>query len=204
MENIPQHNVYVALIHYPVYDKNGREIATCITNLDLHDIARCCATYGVKRFYVVTPMASQREYAHKLMAHWLKGAGSRYNPCRKKALQTTMVAAELEEVLNEIEEIWERKPITIVTRAGERGNCVSHDRLRKIIFEHSEEIPYIIAFGTGWGLTEKMLQDADYLLEPIKGAGEYNHLSVRCAAAITLDRLLGSRPAATDDARLSL
>jgi hypothetical protein len=33
----------------------------------------------------------------------------------------------------------------------------------------------------------------DGILPPIAGAGSYNHLSVRSAAAIVLDRLLGTR-----------
>jgi hypothetical protein len=32
---------------------------------------------------------------------------------------------------------------------------------------------------------------ADYILDPLAGAGTYNHLSVRSAVAIILDRLLG-------------
>jgi hypothetical protein len=35
------------------------------------------------------------------------------------------------------------------------------------------------------------MEQADYILEPIYGPGEYNHLSVRSAVAIILDRLLG-------------
>jgi hypothetical protein len=45
--------------------------------------------------------------------------------------------------------------------------------------------------GTGWGLTEECFSAADFILEPIAGNGSYNHLSVRSAAAIMLDRLLG-------------
>jgi hypothetical protein len=47
--------------------------------------------------------------------------------------------------------------------------------------------------GTGWGLTEAVLSQSDYVLEAVEGQGDYNHLSVRSAAAIILDRLLGHR-----------
>ena len=40
-------------------------------------------------------------------------------------------------------------------------------------------------------MTEDVFARADMVLEPIVGAGKYNHLSVRGAAAIILDRLLG-------------
>ncbi|HEY6838272.1 MAG TPA: RNA methyltransferase, partial [Geobacteraceae bacterium] len=55
------------------------------------------------------------------------------------------------------------------------------------------EQPYLLVFGTGWGLTEELFERADLVLRPIKGPGSYNHLSVRSAAAIILDRLLGER-----------
>ena len=37
----------------------------------------------------------------------------------------------------------------------------------------------------------EMMKQFDYIVEPIYGAGSYNHLCVRSAAAIILDRLLG-------------
>ena len=51
--------------------------------------------------------------------------------------------------------------------------------------------PYLLLLGTGWGLTEECFASADLILEPIAGNGTYNHLSVRSAAAIMLDRLRG-------------
>ena len=45
-------------------------------------------------------------------------------------------------------------------------------------------------FGTGWGLEKSILTEADYVLDPIEGVGEYNHLPVRAAIAIILDRLV--------------
>jgi hypothetical protein len=47
--------------------------------------------------------------------------------------------------------------------------------------------------GTGWGLADQVLDRVDRLLAPIQGAADYNHLSVRSAAAIILDRLFGDR-----------
>ncbi len=45
--------------------------------------------------------------------------------------------------------------------------------------------------GTGWGLSDEIFAASGMTLEPIKGCGDYNHLSVRSATAIMLDRLLG-------------
>ena len=40
-------------------------------------------------------------------------------------------------------------------------------------------------------LKTAVINQADYVLAPISGRSSYNHLSVRAAAAITLDRLVG-------------
>ena len=51
----------------------------------------------------------------------------------------------------------------------------------------------LVLFGTGWGLEDALIESCDGVLNPIRGADEYNHLSVRSAAAIILDRLFGER-----------
>jgi hypothetical protein len=50
---------------------------------------------------------------------------------------------------------------------------------------------FLLMFGTGWGMSEELLARADYFLAPIDGPTPYNHLSVRSACAIILDRLFG-------------
>jgi hypothetical protein len=47
--------IYLALLHYPMYNKRGEIITTSITNLDLHDISRAARTYGAEGFFVVHP-----------------------------------------------------------------------------------------------------------------------------------------------------
>ena len=49
----------------------------------------------------------------------------------------------------------------------------------------------VLIFSTAWGLDQAVIDEADYVLAPISGISDYNHLSVRSAAAITLDRLMG-------------
>jgi hypothetical protein len=51
--------------------------------------------------------------------------------------------------------------------------------------------PLFVLFGTAWGLDEEILTKSDYLLDPIESDAGYNHLSVRSAAAIIMDRLAG-------------
>ena len=55
----------------------------------------------------------------------------------------------------------------------------------------SGDHPYLLTFGTGFGLADEIMGQMDYILDPIWGPTAFNHLSVRSAAAIILDRLLG-------------
>ena len=50
-----------------------------------------------------------------------------------------------------------------------------------------------MVLGTGWGLSPEVMARADLRLAPVQGPSYYNHLSVRAAAAVILDRLLGTR-----------
>ncbi|MCI0454012.1 MAG: tRNA (guanosine(37)-N1)-methyltransferase TrmD [Candidatus Dadabacteria bacterium] len=183
----PSFNVYIALIHYPVYNKDLKVITTAFTNLDVHDIARAGRTYGVKGFFLVHPVIEQRELVNKVIWHWTEGPGLSYNPTRNEALDLVRIKSSLDEALEEIEKIEGSKPKVIVTDARPRENMIGYVELKERIF--SEEEPYLLLFGTGWGIAEEVIDRADYLLKPVEGATDYNHLSVRSAAAIILDRL---------------
>ena len=78
---------------------------------------------------------------------------------------------------------------TVITGAGNRPGCISCQDFKKMLGNSAQ--PFMLLLGTGWGLTEECFEASDYILEPIAGAGTYNHLSVRSAAAIMLDRLIG-------------
>jgi tRNA (guanine37-N1)-methyltransferase len=52
--------LYIALLHYPVYNKEGKVVTTAIANMDIHDISRLAKTYGLRGFYVINPISSQR------------------------------------------------------------------------------------------------------------------------------------------------
>jgi len=177
-------NIYVALMHYPMRDKEGKVVATSITNMDLHDISRSCRTFGVKNYFVVNPMPSQREIASRVVKHWLKGFGAEYNENRKEAFEYTLITDSLTSVIKEIEEKEKNSPIIIATTARFQQKAIGLDRLKKL-----EDRPILLLFGTGWGFTDDILEFADYVLEPIVGAGDFNHLSVRSAVAIYLDRI---------------
>jgi hypothetical protein len=182
--------LYVALIHAPVYNKNGEEIATSITNLDLHDIARCAATYGVKAYYVVHPAPAQQDLARRIMSFWLEGYGAEYNPDRYEAFARVRLVSTWQEVLAEIkQEQAGKKVYSVATDARLYPNTITYQDLRRQL--NAGENSYVLLFGTGWGLLQEEVEKADYILKPIYGPGDYNHLSVRSAAAIILDRLRG-------------
>ena len=72
-------SVYISLLHYPVYDKNGRVVSTAVTNLDIHDIARMSKTFGLAGYFLVTPVDDQREMVQRILQHWLAGPGRDYS-----------------------------------------------------------------------------------------------------------------------------
>lgn len=178
--------VYLALVHYPVVNKEGRIIASSITNLDLHDIARVCRTYGVGRYFVIQPLKDQRDLVAELLEYWQKGYGRVYNPDRREALKVLQVVPSLSAALAEI---GEERPLVIATEAREGWANLSFREARKLV---NSGRPVLLLFGTAWGLASKLLEACDYILEPLRGReDDYNHLSVRAAAAIIVDRLLG-------------
>ena len=183
-------NFSVALIHYPVYDKNRDVVATAVTNLDIHDIARSARTYGVSRYYIVTPVEEQRRLVERIRQHWLEGWGATYNPKRKAALELLQTEKTLDDAIGDIERRTGKRPKLVVTGASGRDNSVSFSGLKGLI-EAGPDQPFLLLLGTGWGLVEEVFDRSDYVLEPISGGGDYNHLSVRSAASIMLDRLFG-------------
>lgn len=181
--------VYIGLIHYPIYNKHMKVVTTALTNYDLHDIARTARTYDVKKYFIVHPVQAQRDMALRIMNHWKTGAGSRYNANRKEAFKETELVPDLQSAIRMIEEECGKKPAIVTTDARVYPNTVSYRAMREKI--HNEDQPVFILFGTGFGMTKEMMKEFDYIIEPIYGGGSYNHLCVRSAVAIILDRLLG-------------
>ena len=184
-------DLYLALLHHPVYDKNGAVVTTAVTNMDVHDFGRLARTYGVRAFYVATPVPTLRRLVERIMRHWDTGPGAAYNHTRKEALALARLATDLDAVLADVEREAGVLPRLVATTAKAGGPRLSFDALRRRLAEDPR--PELVVFGTGWGLTEEVLGRADDILGPIRGAGPWNHLSVRSAAAALLDRLRGDR-----------
>jgi len=182
----------VALVHYPCVDKHGGIYTTSITNLDVHDIARSATTYGVNAFYVVTPVSAQRSMAEAIAAYWEAEAGKRRNPDRTTAMRIVHIVASIEDAVANETSILGTKPIVVVTSAKPQGTTTCAAFRARL---DDGSVPgALVLFGTGHGLASSVVDGADVVLEPLYGRPDkndgYNHLSVRSAAAIFLDRLL--------------
>src|SRR5687768_4066417 len=183
--------IAIALVHHPVLDRQGAVITTAITNLDLHDMARSACTYGVEALYVVHPVAAQRELASRIKAHWVNGSGARRIPTREAALALVQVVPAVTDVFAAL---GGRSQVDLyVTSARSDGRSViTYADARRRMSESART--QLVLFGTGWGLAPELIEGSDLFLAPLEGAGTgYNHLSVRAACAIVLDRLLGTR-----------
>ena len=178
----------IALLHENMLDKSGKLVTTSLTLIDVHDIARSACTYGVRSVFIAHPSETLRRLALTLREHWQSGFGSTYNPTRKEALASVEVVENLDQVMVAITARTGLVPQLIATSAREGGDRVSYPAVRTLM-QNSQE-PYLLLLGTGWGMSPQLLSRAKYFLEPLRGPGAYNHLSVRSACAIMLDRLV--------------
>jgi len=184
-------DVYISLLHFPVYDKNRRIVTTAVTNMDVHDIARAARTYGLAGYFLVTPIRDQQAMVRELIEHWTHGAGGGYNPIRREAFGLLRVVPDFEAVRAEVQRRSGTAPFTVGTSARPSPRALSFGALRRRI--ESDDGSLILTLGTGWGLEKRFFDSLDAALEPIDGGCGYNHLSVRSAAAILLDRLREKR-----------
>lgn len=183
-------NLYVALIHFPVINKKGKPIGSALTTIDLHDIARASITFGIRGFYVITPYEEQATLATQVIDHWTKGVGGKLNPDRKKALELIRVAKTFEEAVSSIEQERKQTVVTIATSAKKIPHSITTGVLRKKL---ENKASHVLIFGTAWGLADELIDICDFILDPIYGDTDYNHLSVRSAVSIYLDRIRNDR-----------
>jgi len=188
---IPPH--YVALMHYEVLvreseDKTG---TTSVTSLDIHDIARSAKSFGLKNYFIVTPLVDQQKIVQKMIDFWNSDVGKGYNKCRFEAVKQVMLKSSLEGAIAQIEKQEGKKPLVIVTSAKsyKKSNVVTYREQSKV---WALGRPVLLLFGTGQGLSDDIMERADFVLVPVEGFSDYNHLSVRSAAAIIFDRWLGA------------
>lgn len=177
--------IYLALAHHPVANKSGETVTTSLTNLDIHDIARAAETYGVREYHIVHPDDRQQELLGQILAFW-QNPGLPYNPDRSRALSLIRATRTIEETIDKITTQEEKRPLIITTTARTLQGQIPFRCLQTLT---QGDRPLLLIFGTGHGLCDEVHQAADHVLEPVRGAGDYNHLSVRSAVSVVLDRL---------------
>lgn len=184
---------YVVLLHFPIRDRKGQEVVTSVTNLDLHDISRSARTYGAKGYFVVTPLPEQHEVVNRILNHWQKSESSQsWHPDRVEALSLVRLVKDFEAVKAQIRLETGQDPEVILTDARPLKKATSYKALRAEF--PSQKRPIALCFGTGWGISESFYSEVHRILDPVYGPEKengYNHLSVRAAAAVILDRLFG-------------
>ena len=181
--------LFVGLVHYPIYNKRMQFIASTVTNFDIHDISRTCRTYDVKRYYIIHPLEVQKNIIRKIIGYWQDGYGKIYNPDRADALERVCWQESIAAAAADIEQRTGKRPYIVTTDARIYPNTVSYSFMRRQL--HEGDKPILLLFGTGFGIEAEVMKSFDYILEPVYGSCDYNHLCVRSAAAIILDRLAG-------------
>lgn len=195
-------DIFLALVHHPILNRGGQVITTAVTNMDIHDFARTARTYGCAGTFIVTPITEQQTLVERIIGHWApkgEGAGMSTNPTRTEAFSRVRVSPSIEDTIETIAERAGTRPWVIGTSARKDHiaagqTALSYDRARA----HFEDDPgaALILFGTGWGLTPGALAHCQAMLPPIDAVPSragYNHLPVRAACAIILDRVCGAR-----------
>jgi len=177
---------YLALIHHPVINRHKETITSSVTNLDLHDIARCARTYGIKGYFVVHPSSDQQALNRRIINHWMGAYGQATNRTRSTALDLIHLVTDWPEVVEHVHQETGQKPLCVGTHARSDG-----DRVLPIggFKKELEERPAVLVFGTAYGLAPQWWELLDGFLPPLQGPSDYNHLSVRSAVSIYLDRL---------------
>ena len=186
-EKIPNH--YVALLHHDVLIGGDQVGTSSVTSLDVHDIARSSCTYGIEHYFIATPLEDQQKIVNKMLQFWAE-SGVEYNKNRSEAVELVSVVDRLDDAIKKIEEKEGKRPVVVGTSARKMGDAelISYHEQAKV---WKEDRPVLFIFGTARGITQELLSSCDYLLMPVEGFTHFNHLSVRSAVAIILDRWMG-------------
>ena len=186
----PRHRLHLVLRHDHVLGRGNKIIHSSVTQIDLHDFSRLCLTYGLAGFHCITEMPAQHQIAADILNFWQEGYGRDYNPDRKAALKKLHLHQNFEQFLEKIRELEGSEPLLIGSSAQPTDKNLDFQDLSTIMIRSDR--PAVLQLGTSWGLSSDQLSRCDGILPPIVGQHGYNHLSVRCAAAILVDRICQS------------
>ena len=191
----PGRNLSFCLVHYPVSLGPKKTGASSLTNLDIHDIARISRSYAMGFFYPVTPLRDQLRVLEEILRHWTRGPGGVGNADRAQALGLVQPATSLEEAVAHMTAQHGTRPRLVASSAvwPAKGKASKPERMPmtpRDVRRWCDQGPVMLCLGTAQGLAPEVLEQCQGTLRPVRFLG-YNHLSVRSAAAILADRILG-------------
>ena len=175
----------VALVHHPVLNRHGEEIASVIDEFDVFDGGRLSLTYGIPTLYVVNPVPAQRDKAKRIISH---GQSDTRDPARGR-MDALLWCASLEDAIEDASR--PEVPWVVATSAVAREPSTSVEQVREQLRGGRD---VLLVIGKAWGLAPEVLARCDHQLEPIDAGTGFNHLSVRSAMAILIDRLCAPQP----------
>jgi tRNA (guanine37-N1)-methyltransferase len=181
---------HLALVHHPVVDRTGAVVTTALTNFDVHDLARSSMTFGLAGYHVITPITSQRDKATHIANLWM---ADEHGEHRAAALRLVRVAASVDDAIAAITAEHGRPPTVVATSARADSFPAARRVTSQELFAQAtlDPSPLLVLLGTGWGLADSLIPSVSCILSAIEGATSWNHLSVRSAGAVLLDRLFG-------------
>ena len=149
-------DLYLALLHHPVLDKNGQIVTTAVTNMDIHDIARSARTYGVRALLRRHAGAGPAgPVARRSSSTGRPGYGSTYNADPQGGPGLVAIEPDLDGALVAVERETGQRPRSWSTSARAGGpTAIRFDALRARLA--AAPSPYLLVFGTGWGLAPEV------------------------------------------------
>ncbi len=126
-----------------------------------------------------------------IVRHWVDGPGAASHPDRARALSLVRPAASIEEAVAAVTARTGVKPTVLASSAyWPKGKKAPAPFVPSDVRRMLAAGPVMLCLGTAQGLSDYAVRLCDGQLRPLRFLS-YNHLSVRSAAAILADRILG-------------
>lgn len=189
----PGRNLSLCLLHAPVWLDEKKTGVSSLTNLDIHDIARLSRSYALDALYVVTPLRDQLQMLETVVRHWTREATSPGHADRRRPLGWYVLPLHCKKPWPCRRPVRQRPRVvgsSALWPAPQKGVPEEPPLTPPTVRQWCAAGPVMLCLGTARGLAPEALAQCDGVLRPLRYLG-YNHLSVRSAAAILTDRILG-------------
>lgn len=164
----------------------GEVISSTVDSFDFFDASRLALTYGVDRMYIVHPEPAQQALVSRLIAH---GQAQGRQDAQRGHFEHSVGVHDLQAAIDDVQARCQCRPKVVATTARSGPPKVGLGSLRDSL---SPQRPQLWLIGKAWGMTQAVIDGADCVAASIDTGTGYNHLSVRSALAIYIDRMLGA------------